>query len=355
MKILMAALLLTTVAFGAGPGPEDNTPINRIQVIGSHNSYKQAIDPALLDMLKKRNPQAAESLEYCHIGLSEQLSLGLRGLEIDVYADSKGGKYAHPHGLELEGKNQEAPYGANGVMTEPGFKVFHIPDLDFRSHCLTFKQGLEELKQWSDQHKDHSPIFITMNAKDEAIKDTGFTVPEKFTAATFDSLDKVITTVLGREKIITPDDIRGKYPTLENAVLTNGWPALKVSRGKFIFILDEKEEKTAMYCKGHLSLKGRALFVNVPAGNPEAAFMIINDPVKDQEKIREMVQKGYMVRTRADADTREARANDKSHFDAACQSGAQIITTDYYQKSTFFKSDYVISFMDGGYVRLSER
>jgi hypothetical protein len=64
-----------------------------------------------------------------------------------------------------------------------------------------------------------------------------------------------------------------------------------------------------------------------------------------------MVKKGYMVRTRADSDTREARANDKSSFVAACASGAQIITTDYYYKSKFFTSDYVVSFENNTYIR----
>jgi hypothetical protein len=73
--------------------------------------------------------------------------------------------------------------------------------------------------------------------------------------------------------------------------------------------------------------------------------------MKDSAKIKEMVNKRYIVRTRADADTREARLNDKRRFQAACRSGAQIITTDYYQKSAHFKSDYVISFDDKKYIR----
>jgi len=64
-----------------------------------------------------------------------------------------------------------------------------------------------------------------------------------------------------------------------------------------------------------------------------------------------MVKKGYMVRTRADSDTEEARANDRSSFQAACVSGAQIITTDYYYKSTFFASDYSVQFEGGKYMR----
>jgi len=66
-----------------------------------------------------------------------------------------------------------------------------------------------------------------------------------------------------------------------------------------------------------------------------------------------MVKKGYIVRTRADSDTWEARINDKSRFEAACQSGSQIITTDYYVKSTHFNSDYVISFGKGAFFRVN--
>jgi len=71
----------------------------------------------------------------------------LLNLEIDIYADEKGGKYAHPKGLDwVEG---QPPFDPNGEMDQPGFKVFHIPDLDFRSLCLTFIDALKELRAWS--------------------------------------------------------------------------------------------------------------------------------------------------------------------------------------------------------------
>ena len=55
-----------------------------------------------------------------------------------------------------------------------------------------------------------------------------------------------------------------------------------------------------------------------------------------------------MIRTRSDADTREARTGDKSRFEAAIRSGAQVITTDYYQKSLSPNKDFEITF-DGKY------
>ena len=350
MKLIFSAAILLLLAT-SGDNGFDDLPINRVQVIGSHNSYKQAIDTALFSMFKAKNPSAAMGLEYSHVPLGEQLDLGLRNLEIDVYADEKGGKYAHPKGLEWESAAHPPAYDPTGEMNKPGFKVFHVQDLDFRSNCPTFEGCLKQLKAWSDAHPDHYPIYVTMNAKDAEIKAPGFTIPEKFTTEVFDRLDKEIIDYLGRNYLITPDDIRGTYPSLEQAVLANHWPTMRTERGKFIFILDEGGEHRDAYIAGHPSLKGRVLFTDSPAGTPEAAFMIINDPKKDGARIHEMVKKGYMVRTRADADTREARANDKSGFVAACASGAQIITTDYYYKSTFFPSDYKVSFDGGTYMR----
>jgi Phosphoinositide phospholipase C, Ca2+-dependent len=229
-------------------------------------------------------------------------------------------------------------------MKEPGFKILHVQEIDFRSNCLTFKKCLSELKSWSDSHPNHEPIYITMNAKDDTIKLPGFTKPEKFTAEVYDQLDNVIISILGKQKLIIPDDIRGNSVTLEDAVLKKGWLKMSKARSKFLFVLDEGKTKTDEYIKNHPSLKGRILFTNSAVGSPEAAFLIMNDAIKDLEKIKENVKKGYIVRTRADSDTREARTNDFRSFEAAKASGAQIISTDYYLKSTLFPSEYIVSF-----------
>lgn len=350
MKIIFFFLIVILNPLFNSDKELDNLKLNEIQVIGSHNSYKQSINPALFSYLSKTNQKDSASLstiDYSHISLKEQLNMGLLNLEIDVYADPNGGKYSHPLGLELV--KGQPPFDPENVMVRPGFKVLHIPDIDFRSNCLTFKMCLQELKTWSEKHPDHYPVFITMNAKDEGIKREGFTVPQKFTASTFDSLDQEIITNLGKEHLITPEMIKGKYPTLQSAVLHGNWPLIKNVKGKFLFVLDETGDKITTYIKGHPSLQGRILFTNSEAGTPEAAIMILNDAKKDS--IQAMVKRGYIVRTRADADTKEARNNDKSTFEAACRSGAQIITTDYYQKSTHFNSDYVISFPGNEYLR----
>ena len=342
----------------------DTLKLNQIQCIGSHNSYKQAIDSALFSLLIRTDsidnkPGRFQAIQYSHISLTDQLNVGLQSLEIDIYADAKGGKYARPMGLNLA-KGQR-PYDPAGVMNEPGFKILHIQDIDFRSNCPTLRQCLAELKRWSDAHPDHYPVFVTMNAKDDTIKKPGYAIPEPFTAPVLNELDGVIRTGLGVSKLIRPDDVRGTrnggpriggpFPTLEAAVLGGNWPTMQAAKGKFLFVLDETGPKRAAYIAGHPSLRGRTLFTNSDAGTPEAAFVILNNSIDDQPQIKDLVKKGYLVRTRADSDTKQARTNDYQNFKAAQQSGAQIITTDYYAKSEFFPSTYVVHFPDGTYLR----
>jgi len=347
MRLITCVGLLLVMPAIALVTKKEDLPINQIQVIGSHNSYKQAIHPALFNVLKSQDSSGANSLDYEHIPMAEQLDMGLRNLEIDVYADEKGGKYTHPLGFE-QVKGQPA-FDKDGEMNKPGFKVFHIPDLDFRSSALTFTTALQQLKKWSEANPAHSPVFITLEAKDDSVKRRGFTQPEVFTSETFDKLDTAIIKNLGKEHVIVPDEIRGKYSSLEEAVLAKNWPKISAAKGKFLFVLDAKGRKLSTYIQDHPSLKGRVMFANAEQGTPEAGLMIRNNP--NDKQIPELVKKGYIIRTRADADTRQARKNDWSDFEAACKSGAQIITTDYYKKSTHFKSDYVISFAGGKYFR----
>ncbi|WP_147677382.1 phosphatidylinositol-specific phospholipase C1-like protein [Algibacter pacificus] len=325
----------------------DSIPINKLQVIGSHNSYKKAIEADLYTFLETQSDKM-QSLQYDHISIPEQLELGLRNLEIDVYSDIKGGKFAKPKGLQFVEPKEN--YDPNGEMLKPGFKVLHIPDIDFRTHYYTLKSCLNAIKKWSDAHPTHEPVFITLEAKDGGENKYG-TTADQVTDEFFVNLDNALINGLGADKLITPDSVRGNYNTLEEAILNNNWPTLKNARGKFLFILDDSKSKRSLYIKNHPSLKGRVLFVNAEPGTPEAATLIRNNP--EDETIKGLVSKGYIIRTRADAGTKEARANDYTHFKDAKKSGAQIITTDYYLPSSFFNSDYHISFKDKTYVRIN--
>ena len=91
-----------------------------------------------------------------------------------------------------------------------------------------------------------------------------------------------------------------------------------------MFALDNTNAVRDNYIAGHSSLAGRVLFTDSPAGTPEAAFMKRNDPPGD---IASLVAQGYMVRTRADADTEQARSGDTTQRDAALNSGAPFMAS----------------------------
>lgn len=346
-------LLLWHVCLISIYGQEDiqfkNLKLNEIQIIGSHNSYKIALQKSLWNLVFLEDSTLAYSLQYSHLPITEQLNLGLRNLEIDLFNDPKGGRYSKPYGLKqiTDGEVLKDSVERN----RPGFKVFHIQDIDFLSQNILFKNILEELKRWSKKNKDHIPVIITMNAKDQVINNPNFVIPLKFTKNTLDSIDLEIRSVLPESKLITPDLVKGKFPTLEEAILKNGWPQIDSIRGRFLFVLDETGEKLNNYLNSDGSLTNKVLFVNAMEGNPNAAVRIINDPIKNKDYIKELVKKSYLVRTRADENTIEARKNDYTRFKCAIESSAQIISTDYYLPSKFFESNYKVIFNDGNYVK----
>ncbi len=336
----------------------DEIRLNQIQVLGTHNSYKLPIDSALMKILGDSSDRM-RALDYSHEPYSAQLDAGMRSLEIDVVYDPKGGLYADPWGARfLKSRNlSAAPYDPQGEMKKPGFKVLHVPDIDFRSHTYTFRESLRQLKAWSDAHPNHLPIIITMNAKADGIKNFNTLLklegseasnaklvePLQFDAAAFDAWDAEIRGILPANKLIIPDDVRGSYETLEKAVLAHAWPRLSQMKGRFLFMLDEHDEKMETYIKGHPSLKGRVMFVNAKEGRPEAAFRIVNEPVEKMSYIQYLVLSGYLVRTRADANTVEARKGDYSRWQAALESGAHVISTDYYRPDESLKTGYHVT------------
>ena len=305
--------------------------LNQIQVIGSHNSYHAGMAPSEYALLQKRNPKAAASLEYSHPPLDVQLSAGVRQVEIDVFADTKGGRYARPNGLKMvtaAGLPDDPPFDPNGLFLKPGFKVMHVQDIDFRSNCQPFTGCLTTILNWSKAHPGHLPIFILIENKDGEKHADYQIATEPFTTAVFDALDKEILSVFPKSAMITPDDVRGKHATLEEAILTDGWPTLESARGKVIFLLDQRRSGPA-YVEGHPSLRGRVIFTNAVPGEPDAAFVEVNDPLKDPAYIPGLVRKGYLVRSRTDNDTIQARSGDVHQRDAALASGAQMLSTDY--------------------------
>ena len=336
-------------AKAAGPGcarawMDRNLHLNDLMTVGTHNSYKQAISPKIYALVLAAAPREGLGLDYHHPPLNDQLDDGARGLELDVAYDPQGGRFAHPVGPKLAGETLSDDYVA--AMMKPGFKVMHIQDIDFRSSCITFVECLTVIRNWSDAHPDHTPILITINAKDDASPAPGGVAALKYDTAAYDALDAEIASVMTPGKyLITPDMIQGKWRTLREAVVHGAWPTLGASRGKFLIALDEDPPKVAVYRGARRSLEGRMMFIYTDENNPASAYITLNE-ASDAPRITAAVKAGFLVRTRADADTVEARATDTRRRAIALASGAQYVSTDYRHPETRF-SDYQVRLPDG--------
>jgi len=326
--------------------------LNYVQVVGTHNSYHLQPRSALLQLIAALDPQQAAAIEYSHRPVGEQLGmLGVRQFELDVYVDPAGGLFALPLGQLMFPLNPPTPDPIQPELLAPGLKVLHVPDVDFESTCRSFTGCLQALEDWSVANPGHLPIMVLIEAKEDAapippgVLPPG--LPDPVTPLAFgpdelDGIDSEIRSVFADDQLVTPDDVRGDRATLEEAVLTDGWPTLQESRGRFLFALDNRGAIRDAYIAGHPSLSDRVMFADSPPGTPEAAFVKLNDPIGSQSDIAALVAAGYLVRTRADADTLEARLGLTARRETALASGAQFVSTDYPEPNPAFGTGYFV-------------
>ncbi len=390
MKTLMtslAALALASAAAAApapGPQPGDQLKLNQIQVVGTHNSYSQPADPRVFAVMKPLiqptldgmmkmmppamaarmadehpNPLGADlqaGLEYVHPPIEMQLRAGLRSLEFDLNVDHEGGRFSDPLAYRLlreKGAKDLAPLYSD-ALKEPGLKTLHAADIDFRSSCPTFRLCLQQMRSWSDANPGHSPVFVLLEPKFKSLAGfaPGATKLIPFDAKAFAEMDASIGEILGRDKVVAPDDLRGEHETLEKAALAGAWPTVGQSRGKFVFLMIVPGMNLAAfkpYLDGHPNLEGRLAFVQGEPGMAHAAFVMVDNALTRGGEIKELVKAGRLVRSRSDIDTYEARQNDPARRDAALASGAQVVSTDYPWAPNIFGNAYAVSPYDGGF------
>jgi hypothetical protein len=283
--------------------------LNQIQALGSHNSFHVAPTVEPFSLI----PQ----WQFTHSPLDVQFeSEGVRQIELDVFVDPAG------------------------------HQVLHIPDVDFGTTCPRLVQCLRTVKAWSDAHPRHLPIAILTELKDSGAP--GFPTPIlPWTSAALDQLDAEIGSVFPPRDVLTPDEVRGPHATLAEAVTTSGWPFIDSIRGQVLFLMDNGGAIRDLYAAGRPTLEGRMIFTNSAVGRPDAAFIKLNDPIGDAAAIHDAVAAGYVVRTRADGDTFEARDNNTVPRDAAIASGAQWVSTDYPVPGRAFGTPYFVSIPGG--------
>nr|WP_295867451.1 Ca2+-dependent phosphoinositide-specific phospholipase C [uncultured Chitinophaga sp.] len=361
----------------------DKLRINQVQVLGTHNSYARPVDTAVLALIDpifekmgetymKSMPAAqlaafqefhpnkvkmSEGLHYNHPPFDVQLDAGIRSIEIDVYNDPTGNRFNHPAAYQVlhkKGVTGLAPFDTTG-LDKPGFKVLHMADIDFRTHYTTFKGALAAMRSWSDAHPGHFPVYVMIEAKDKGIPlFPGSAEVLPFDEKAFDALDQEVIAQLGKDKLITPDDVHGQFPTLREAVLAKNWPTVKAARGKFIFLLLPSTAGMNLasdYVKNKPNLEGRVMFMQSQPQDSYAAFLLLDNAIVRQQEIQQAVQQGFLVRTRSDIETYEAKVNDHTRAEAAFKSGAQVISTDFFRPGNGYGTPYFVTLPGGGEAR----
>jgi hypothetical protein len=341
--------------------------LNQIQVVGTHNSYHLEPFPAVLaigqsEPFRHALPSALSAAsEYSHASLTEQLTRQhVRQLELDLFPDPSGQHFREPLGHTLalrRGENLPSDDTTSAALDAPGLKILHKPDFDYRTNTPSFISALRELRAWSQKNPRHIPVLVLIELKTNVPAPADLsqlTDPQEhalvaalqptpaWTDDLLASVDAEILSVFAPNEILTPADVRGDAPTLREAVLTRGWPALDAVRGRVMFALDNENALRDRYLALPRPDSTRLLFVSVPPDHPEAAWMKINNPMRDFIRIQEMVRAGFLVRTRADEELREAKTNDTTRRERAFASGAQFISTDFPEPDPRY-SDYRVT------------
>ncbi len=275
---------------------DDVLRVNHIQIKGTHNSYHRKMGATVI-------PQWNYQFDPLNTQLQDQ---GVRQIELDVHY--KPGK------------------------PKATWEVFHVPFVDSKSNCKTLAICLGLVKTWSDSHPGHHLLFILIEPKD----DLDF---EKISGH-YDELDAALLAVFPKDRVLRPDDVRGKHATLRKALETDGWPTLGKTRNKAMFLMLNSGEHRKNYLKGHPNLEDRVIFMRDGKGEPTGAVLEMGGPEGDHSKIQAAVKAGYLVRTKADDPNASDAANAK-RAKAALSSGAHLISSDFPAKVA--GSNYIFS------------
>ena len=316
----------------------DSVPLNHVQVLGSHNSYRKDMDRGVIRFLRGLDPffgkksTPADQLNYRHEPFDIQFGqYAIRCLEIDIHYDPNGGLYYKRQGNRLAWKGAKSHIEE---LKQPGMKVLHIADIDYNTHYLTFKQALVAVRDWLQANPASLPIYILVEPKEDGPGNhigLGYAKVLPFDKTALEKVDEEIAEVFAQNQTLVyrPDEMRGEFASLRQRLEKVGWPKVGDVRGKAIFIINGGMRHTEAYSAGRPDFSGRWMFSFSQAGRPDAAFVKRDNPF--EADVRELVTKGYVIRTRTDSPGEEAPLNSTIRREKAFETGAQMLCTDYYK------------------------
>ncbi len=267
--------------------------LNDIQILASHNSYKKR-GSAIGKLFVGLGDSFAEAnaLKYGYKNFTDQFESGIRSMEIDLR------------------------------LRKTSFVLTHVPLVDNGSVAPDFAMALEEIKLFSDNNPNHIPIIMLMEIKDDwMILDHAL---QSIGSEQLEMLDNLLFEKLG-DTLFIPSEMMESGKSIQETVTTTGWPSVQSLLGKVIFVLHPGSFTTPYY-ELDQTLSSQAMFLGVykdDVNQDYASFVVHNDI--DVASISELVDQGYIVRTRID----DYLVFEQENFDQALLSGAQILTSDF--------------------------
>jgi len=342
--------------------------INDYQILATHNSYHKILPGNVVP-----------ELNYDPGTLSDQLSMGVRSFELDVYYH----------------------------LNTSSYDVLHVPTLDDNSHCNTLEECFDQVNEWKTASKSiwHVPIFYMIEFKGLLVEsnahqpddcvlsdiediyrcavdecgDKGYNfsllmpciiskclqkMPTKGSCLTLfgcvqaefgnygqtneftgdqisSSMEACVTSTETKTRFLDlPEDQGTLIEGLEKIVVekisskslitpvdvikrddgTYKWPLIDKSRGKSLVYISESPQ----------SYTSNILFFD----NKDSYITNINSVTDDgnEEKVKQAIENGSVVRSRADT----VLINDPIRREMTITYGSQILTTDHISEWTSY-------------------
>ncbi|CAI5502988.1 unnamed protein product [Closterium sp. Naga37s-1] len=313
LLIVLALLAATIAVFSRGGGGDggDGTGVaaweqhvvrvNEVQTLGSRYSYHAAPEPDVMQWMQEAGLSTMiASSNFSHSPINDQLRAGYRFIQLDVFYDPAGGRYFDRKVYEQLGRPTAS---MRPELQAPGFKVLRVPDVDFGSTCLTLRDCLLHVMEFSDASPRHVPIAIEIDFGDASAfirpLNTLLTSPLPIDEQCLLDLEAEILSVVPRARIITPDDVRGMHPTLNTAVRTGlAWPSLASAASHMLFFLSSRSA-ISEYQRMAPTLEGRLMFTAHTASgegdiphSPDQAALIVESL---GTTARDLVASGHFV------------------------------------------------------------
>jgi hypothetical protein len=267
--------------------------LSDLQVVGTHNSFHLEPSPAERAVIVRSGLVDPSPLDYSFLGWPSSSRGRTCGRSSSTSSPTAGRPLrdaaAARAGREGDVRPPDAPTGIEGAAPAGLRLPIHLPDAR-----RVPRRGPELVGSPSRARPPRDPARAQGPPASGAEHDPARMDPRQ----DVDALDREIQGVFPRRRLIVPDDVRGRWRTLEDAVRRRDWQTLDRSRGKVLFVLiSDTARHRRTYLVGHASLRGRILFTSSAPGRSEAAVVKVDDPTgRGASRIRSLVRPGLSRR-----------------------------------------------------------